>query len=232
MNLQDLLTPIGDLNLLGSQSTPLLLLAMMGLSLACSFLVSFLYVRFYGRRTTGSRIHRAFPLIGISVTAIFIAIQFSLPLSLGLLGALSIVRFRTPIKEPEEIGFILVVVAVALTCATANLVLLAIILGVALLALGGLAIPRLLGRPSNEGMFIVSLPTEQYREKGGEVIRLLGAALPGGRVQSIAGGDGESTISYRFDQLDVDRLLGVQNEIEKIAEQATANVFFDRSETL
>jgi len=31
-----------------------------------------------------------------------------------LLGALSIVRFRTPIKEPEEIGFIMLVVASAL----------------------------------------------------------------------------------------------------------------------
>ena len=29
-------------------------------------------------------------------------VLLSLPLSLGLLGALSIVRFRTPIKEPEE----------------------------------------------------------------------------------------------------------------------------------
>ena len=41
-------------------------------------------------------------LIGPSVTLLFICVQLSLPLSLGLLGALSIVRFRVPIKEPEE----------------------------------------------------------------------------------------------------------------------------------
>ena len=35
-------------------------------------------------------------------------------MSLGLLGALSIVRFRTPIKEPEEIGFLMVVIATSL----------------------------------------------------------------------------------------------------------------------
>jgi hypothetical protein len=40
---------------------------------------------------------------------------------LGLLGALSIVRFRTPIKEPEEIGFILLLIAFALSIATFNL---------------------------------------------------------------------------------------------------------------
>ncbi len=41
--------------------------------------------------------------MGLSITAIFICIQFSLPLSLGLLGALSIVRFRTPVKELRAI---------------------------------------------------------------------------------------------------------------------------------
>ena len=65
-------------------------------SLASSLLAAFLYLQFYASRATGSQVHRAFPLLGISITAIFVAIQFSLPLSLGLLGALSIVRFRTP----------------------------------------------------------------------------------------------------------------------------------------
>ena len=63
-------------------------LALMLLSLGCSLFISFLYSRFYQTRATGSQVHRAFPLLGISITAIFISIQFSLPLSLGLLGFL------------------------------------------------------------------------------------------------------------------------------------------------
>ena len=110
-------------------------LGVMIISLFSSFLVALLYVRFFQPRSTGSLIYRAFPLLGISITAIFIAIQFSLPLSLGFLGALSIVRFRNPIKEPEEIGFIMLVVATSLCCATFNLLFLGIILAVALIAL-------------------------------------------------------------------------------------------------
>ena len=105
------------------------------LSLASSLVIAQLYLFFYANRATGSQVHRAFPLLGISITAIFIAIQFSLPLSLGLLGALSIVRFRTPIKEPEEIGFIMLVIASALACAILNLGFLGILLLVALVAL-------------------------------------------------------------------------------------------------
>jgi len=57
---------------------------------------------------------RSFVIIAPSISAIFWAIQYSLPLSLGLLGALSFVRFRTPIKKAEDIGFILLVIALSL----------------------------------------------------------------------------------------------------------------------
>ena len=53
---------------------------LMLVSLASSLLAAFLYLHFYANRATGSQVHRAFPLLGISITAIFVAIQFSLPL--------------------------------------------------------------------------------------------------------------------------------------------------------
>ena len=92
MNWREWLTPGMPFGMDKIASTPVLLAVALIGSLISSFLVSFLYVRFYGSRATGSQIHRSFLLIGPSITAIFIAIQFSLPLSLGLLGALSIVR--------------------------------------------------------------------------------------------------------------------------------------------
>ncbi len=104
-------------------------------SLVGSLLASLLYLRFYSSRATGSQVHRAFPLLGLSITAIFVCIQFSLPLSLGLLGALSIVRFRTPIKEPEEIGFIMLVIATSIATATFKLAFVGIIFAIAILAL-------------------------------------------------------------------------------------------------
>ncbi len=64
-----------------------------------------------------SSIARSFPLMSAAVSTIFWLIQYSLPLSLGLLGALSFVRFRTPIKRAEDISFILLLIAGALACA-------------------------------------------------------------------------------------------------------------------
>ena len=41
-------------------------------------------------------------------------IQSSIALSLGLVGALSIIRFRTAIKEPQELSYIFLCVAIGL----------------------------------------------------------------------------------------------------------------------
>lgn len=55
-----------------------------------------------------------FILLIPSMILIISIIKSSIALSLGLVGALSIVRFRTPIKEPEELLYLFVAIAVGL----------------------------------------------------------------------------------------------------------------------
>ncbi len=55
-----------------------------------------------------------FPFLVLIVTLIIAVVKSSLALSLGLVGALSIVRFRTPIKEPEELTYIFMAIAIGL----------------------------------------------------------------------------------------------------------------------
>ena len=97
-----------------------LFLTMLAVSLAAAFFAAWLYRSFFERRGTGSQIHRAFPLLAIATTALFVGVQVSIPLSLGLLGSLSFIRFRTPVKEPEEVGFLILVIASSICSATKN----------------------------------------------------------------------------------------------------------------
>lgn len=55
-----------------------------------------------------------FILIGFTTMLIISVVKSSLALSLGLVGALSIVRFRAAIKEPEELAYIFLVIAIGL----------------------------------------------------------------------------------------------------------------------
>ena len=53
------------------------------------------------------------PLI-LAIVLIISIVKASLALSLGLVGALSIVRFRTPIKDPEELIYLFLAIAAGL----------------------------------------------------------------------------------------------------------------------
>ena len=174
----------------------------LGLSVLAALFVAFLYTRLYGGRSSGSEIHRAFPLLGLSITAIFVCIQFSLPLSLGLLGALSIVRFRTPIKEPEEIGFVMLVIATSLSCATFSFLFLGAILGVAVLALLLKdAAPPIFRRRGRHGLVILTFGDEDYTARRVEIFELLGRELPRGELESLSRADGQVVVNFAFRRL-------------------------------
>lgn len=71
-----------------------------------SFVLSRAYV-YWGLSLANRRKFAAnFMLITITTTFIILVVRSSVALSLGLVGALSIVRFRAAIKEPEELAYL------------------------------------------------------------------------------------------------------------------------------
>ena len=203
-------------------------LVLLVVSLAGSLVASLLYVQFYSSRATGSQVYRAFPLLGLSITAIFVCIQFSLPLSLGLLGALSIVRFRTPIKEPEEIGFIMLVIATSIAVATFKLSFVGIIFVVALAALFGQTLVRRFTGAESDGTIVISLPTNGRPADPGAITALLRKRLPKARLESVSQTDRETVVSYNFQGISDTALTGLQSELNAAVGPSSYNVFLNR----
>jgi len=79
-----------------------------------SIVVMYHYRKFSSVLTNKSTISRVFPFIVLTTILIISIVKSSLALSLGLVGALSIVRFRTPIKEPEELAYLFISIAIGL----------------------------------------------------------------------------------------------------------------------
>lgn len=79
-----------------------------------SFLLKRFYIR-YGHALSNRRIFASnFPIIAATTFLVITVVKSSLALSLGLVGALSIVRFRAPIKEPEELAYLFLTIAIGL----------------------------------------------------------------------------------------------------------------------
>ena len=79
-----------------------------------SFILSRVYIR-YGESLSNRRMFaRNFMLITMTTMLVIAIVKSSLALSLGLVGALSIVRFRAAIKEPEELAYLFLSIGIGL----------------------------------------------------------------------------------------------------------------------
>lgn len=86
----------------------------LGLTALLSAILALIYI-FFGRSLSNRKAFAAnFVLIAMTTMMIIAIVQHSLALSLGLVGALSIVRFRAAIKEPEELAFIFLNISIGL----------------------------------------------------------------------------------------------------------------------
>jgi hypothetical protein len=79
----------------------------------CSIL-AWVYVKYGTTLSNRTTLAKTFLLVGVTTTLIITIVKSSLALSLGLVGALSIVRFRAAIKEPEELGYLFLTIAIGL----------------------------------------------------------------------------------------------------------------------
>ena len=79
------------------------------LSAILALLVKYVYLKCAMTLSNKSYFSDLFVPLSITTTLVITVIKFSLALSLGLVGALSIVRFRAAIKEPEELIYLFLI---------------------------------------------------------------------------------------------------------------------------
>ena len=72
------------------------------------------YIKFGNSLSNRKDFSRNFLLITMTTVLIITIVKSSLALSLGLVGALSIIRFRAAIKEPEELAYLFLAIAMGL----------------------------------------------------------------------------------------------------------------------
>lgn len=79
-----------------------------------SFLLEITYRQCANSMSNRSQFSYNFMLLTLTTMLIITLVGSSIALSLGLVGALSIVRYRAAIKEPEELSYLFVAIAIGL----------------------------------------------------------------------------------------------------------------------
>ena len=84
------------------------------LTLILCFILRYIYIKFSTTLSNKYEFSKNFVILGLTTCIVITIVKSSLALSLGLVGALSIVRFRAAIKEPEELIYLFLVIAIGL----------------------------------------------------------------------------------------------------------------------
>jgi hypothetical protein len=85
-------------------------------ALVLGLFMYFIYKKTYSGVVYSKGFNQTLVLLAVIVTMVMTIIGGSLALSLGMVGSLSVIRFRTAIKEPKDMAFLFWSIAIGLSC--------------------------------------------------------------------------------------------------------------------
>lgn len=197
----------------------------MGFSVVFSLIVYFMYQFFYGSRHIGAGVQRMFLLGGPAITVLFLGIQTSIPLSLGLLGALSFVRFRTPVKDPAEIGFLLVLIACSIGASSGNFMLIALLLVAVFIILLIKWFLRDRAAVGARGSLMLSVDQTEFAKYEQSIKEFLAGKLKGLSLESMSVVDGRVNLQYQYRQQAAFDWTAFANELNRATAPTAVEIF-------
>lgn len=136
-----------------------MLLAMI-LAFGIGLFIFFIYKKTYSGVMYSSSFAVTLVALTMITTLVILAVTSNVVLSLGMVGALSIVRFRTAVKEPLDIAFVFWAIAVGIVLA-AGLITLAVTGSIMI----GILLLLFVNRKSHVNPYIIVLNCDGYKSE-------------------------------------------------------------------
>ena len=99
---------------IADNSSPVITVACLLLTLFCAYILKYVYENKSNSLSSKYQLSNIIPILSSTTFLVILIVKSSLALSLGLVGALSIVRFRTPIKEPEDLVYLFLSIGIGI----------------------------------------------------------------------------------------------------------------------
>ena len=178
-------------------------------AIALSFVLSLFIIFIYRITYSGVSFSRGFAgcliMISMVTTVVILVITSNVVLSLGMVGALSIVRFRTAVKEPADTAFLFWAIATGIICGAGYVtiaILATLLLGLLFVAVSAFS------KKHKSGSYMVSV----HYDDGCAVEQEL-AAMPGYQLKnkSMAGSRTELVAELRLNDADMEKLSALRS---------------------
>lgn len=107
----------GDIAMVSTVTSYQLVVAL-ATSTLLNFVIAKLYTVTHGGYSYSKTFLQTIVLVGLTVTLIMVVIGSDIARAFALVGAMSIVRFRTPVKDSRDLVFIFSAIAIGMACGT------------------------------------------------------------------------------------------------------------------
>lgn len=158
--------------------------------------------------------NRTLVLMAVVTAGIVLAIQSNLVISLGMVGALSIVRFRTAIKSSIDLFFLFWAISIGIICG-AGLYLLALMLSIIVTV--GLFVTNIMASPIGLGLLVMNCATVEDADAAVEALR---PAVKFLRLKNkmISAGSVEVVLEYKTaDESGLEKILSQNEKVNRFS---------------
>lgn len=218
-----MLNDLVDLSLVYSDQNPAELATQLLAAVILGYVVRFYYMRYAAPMGNLGNIGNVLPLLSLVTFLVIVIVKTSLALSLGLVGALSIVRFRAPIKEPMELTFIFIAIAIGLGTGAGK----ALITAVVVFCIIGLDIARIkFSRKETIGKtLLVEIPEPESGVSIDSILAMIHTATPSVRLSRLDVSDQQLTIVAQMDLAADSDLTALIRQLQQNYDNARCTVF-------
>ena len=212
-----------DLSLVYGDQNPIDLSIQLLTAILLSFLVRFYYTRYAAPMGNLGSIGNVIPILAVITFLVILIVKTSLALSLGLVGALSIVRFRAPIKDPMELTFIFIAIAIGLgTGAGKHWITTVVILIVLLIDFIRIHFSK---REIEGKTLLIDIPGCSNTKTLEQVLNILKEGVGSMRLSRLELGETNLTVVAQLDVVSDADLQSVMSNIKNLDERAGCTLF-------
>lgn len=169
-----------------------------------------------------------FPFIMLTTLLLITVVKSSLALSLGLVGALSIVRFRTPIKEPEELAYLFIAIGAGVGLGAGHTLFTVVGTGLILVVVT-LAKGLIVNRQSKNFYVAVEVPDEHGED---DIVAIITDAISARArycdLHKVTLGEGQAQLTYFADFDDHSQVGALVKSIAEINPNARVSMVDQR----
>lgn len=218
-----MLNDLVDLSLVYGDQNPMDLSIQLFTAIALAFVVRYYYIKFAAPIGNLGNIGNVLPMLSIITFLVILIVKTSLALSLGLVGALSIVRFRAPIKEPMELTFIFIAIAIGLGTGAGKHMITAVVI-LLLIAIDFTRI-KLSKKEIQTKTLLIDVTNPSSPQVMDKLLNMLHEVLGSVRLSRVELGEENLTIVAHIDLSEQSKLQTIFARINDIDEKATATLF-------